>query len=137
MMESQEGASKTALLNPINGQPLVEVIPVPCLSYSEAMAEKLRAALCRREVAIRDFFDVDHAARNAGVDVHDAALLDLLRRKLTIPGTAPLDVSAERMEQLQRQLEAQLRPVLRDQEFEQFDLERAIGTVRAVAQALA
>jgi len=137
MMESQEGASKTALLNPINGQPLVEVIPVPCLSYSEAMAEKLRAALCRREVAIRDFFDVDHAARNAGVDVHDAAFLDLLRRKLTIPGTAPLDVSAERMEQLQRQLEAQLRPVLRDQEFEQFDLERAIGTVRAVAQALA
>ncbi len=136
MIEADEGTLKTALLNPINRQALVEVFMVPCLSYTEAMAEKLRAALCRREVAIRDFFDVDHAVRNAGFDVRDAALIELLRRKLAVSGTGPADVSPDRMGQLPRQLEAQLRPVLRDKEFAQFDLERAIGTVRAVAKAL-
>src|SRR5207247_1628048 len=35
MMEPHEGASKTVLLNPITGQPLVEVYPVSCLSYPE------------------------------------------------------------------------------------------------------
>lgn len=68
MTETQLGASKTALLNPINGQALVDPYPVRCLSYLEAMVEKLRAALCRREVAIRDFFDVDYAVRNTGTE---------------------------------------------------------------------
>ena len=136
MMDAREGASKTALLNPIDGQALVEVYAVPCLSYPEAMAEKLRAALCRSEVAIRDFFDVDHAARNAGFNALEPAFLELLNRKIAIPRIGPVDVSAGRMEQLQRQLEAQLRPVLREQEFVRFDLGRAIGTVRAVALAL-
>lgn len=137
MMNAHEGVSKTALLNPINGQALVEVYAVRCLSYPEAMAEKLRAALCRSEVAIRDFFDVDHAVRNAGFNTLEPAFLELLRRKIAIPRTGPVDVSAGRMEQLQRQLEAQLRPMLREQEFVEFDLARAIETVRAVQHELA
>jgi len=137
MMDAHEGASKTALLNPINGQALVEVYAVRCLSYPEAMAEKLRAALCRSEVAIRDFFDVDHAECNAGFKPLEPAFLELLRRKIAIPRTGPVNVSADRMEQLQRQLEAQLRPVLREQEFAEFNLARAIATVRAVEHELA
>jgi hypothetical protein len=101
------------------------------------MAEKLRAALCRREVAIRDFFDVDHAVRNAGFNTLEPGLLDLLKRKLEIPRTGAVDVSAGRMEQLRRQLDAQLRPVLREQEFARFDLQRAIQTVHRVAEELA
>jgi len=137
LMEAHEGSSKTALLNPIDGQALVEEYSVLCLSYSEAMAEKLRAALCRREVAIRDFFDVDYAVRSARFNMFEPAFLELLRRKIAIPGTSPVDVSEDRIGQLQRQLEAQLRPVLRQQEFAQFDLDRAIGTVRAVAREIA
>ena len=136
MMAVHDGASKTMLLNPINGQALVEVYAVPCLSYPETMAEKLRAALCRIEVAIRDFFDVDHAARNTGFNALEPVFLELLRRKIAIPRTGPVDVSVGRMERLQRQLEAELRPVLQEQEFSQFDLDRAIGTVRAVATAV-
>lgn len=131
-----QGASKTMLLNPINRRPLVEPFPVSCLSYLEAMAEKLRAALCRREVAIRDFFDVDYAARSGALDTRDRALLDLLRRKLQVPGTAPVDVSPDRVGQLRRQLEAELRPMLREQDFAQFDLERAVGIVDTVAREL-
>lgn len=137
LLAGHDGSAKTALLNPINRKELVDAYPVLCLSYREAMAEKLRAALCRREVAIRDFFDVDHAARGAGFDPLEPAFLDLLRRKLEVPRTGPVDVSEGRVEQLRRQLDAQLRPVLREREFAQFDLRRAVETVRRVAQELA
>jgi predicted nucleotidyltransferase component of viral defense system len=137
MTEAQQGTAKTALLNPVTGRALVEVYPVLCLSYQEAMAEKLRAALCRREVAIRDFFDVDHAVRDAAFDLLAPGFLDLLKRKLAIPRTGPVDVSAGRVEQLHRQLDAQLRPVLREQEFAGFDLQRAIEAVHRVAEELA
>jgi Nucleotidyl transferase AbiEii toxin, Type IV TA system len=129
-----QGSLKTMLLNPINGQPLIDDFSVSCLSYQEAMAEKLRAALTRRDVAIRDFFDVDYAVRNGALDTGDRRLLDLLRRKLQVPGTAPMDTSPDRVGQLRRQLEAELRPVLREQDFAQFDLERAVGIVDSVAR---
>lgn len=137
MTQAQQGAARTALLDPVSRREMVEVYPVLCLSHQEAMAEKLRAALCRQEVAIRDFFDVDHAVRNGGFDTLEPEFLDLLGRKLEIPRTGPVDVSAGRMEQLRRQLDAQLRPVLREREFAEFDLQRAIETVHRVAQQLA
>lgn len=132
--EARHAPSKTVLLDPINGQALLDTYPVRCLSYPEAMAEKLRAALCRREVAIRDYFDVDYAVRNARLNTRDSIVLDLLRRKLEVPGTGPVDVSPDRMTQLPRQLEAQLRPVLREMDFAEFDLERAISIVSQVAR---
>jgi predicted nucleotidyltransferase component of viral defense system len=137
LLDLHQGAAKTALLDPVNGRALVETYAVPCLSYREAMAEKVRAALCRREVAIRDFFDVDHAVRGGAFDPLEPEFLNLLRRKLEIPRTGPVDTSPGRMEQLRRQVDAQLRPVLREQEFAQFDLQRAIETVRRVAQEVA
>lgn len=124
------------LLNLLHGQALVEIFPMQCLSYLEAMDEKLRAALCRREVAIRDFFDIDHAVRNTKLNTLDSRLMGLLQRKLTVPGTGTVDVSPDRLAQLRRQLDTQLRPVLRAQEYDQFDLHRAIEIVREVAQAV-
>jgi predicted nucleotidyltransferase component of viral defense system len=126
----------TLLLNPVRGTAFVEGFPVAGLTYQEAMAEKLRAALCRREVAIRDFFDIDHAVRNAGWNPLDWELVDLLRRKLAVAGTGPVDVSRARLEQLRAQVQAQLRPVLRTQEFDSFDLNRAFQIVSQVAKAL-
>jgi hypothetical protein len=41
------------------------------------------------------------------------------------------------LSQLRRQLDARLRPVLREQEFARFDLPRGIETVQRVAEALA
>jgi len=132
MTEAAQGAARTVLLDPISGQALMEPYPVIALSYAEAMAEKVRAALCRSEVAIRDFFDVDHAVRNAGFDPAQIGFADLVARKLAIPRTPAPDLSDQRIGQLERQLEAQLRPVLREQEFRQFDLARAVETVRRI-----
>lgn len=136
LLAAVRGEVKTLLLDPISGSPLAPTLLVPCLSREEAMAEKLRAALTRREAAIRDFYDVDHAVRRLGVRVRDPELVELLREKLAIPGNEPVDVSANRLAALKPQVESQLKPVLRAADFVEFDLERAFATVAEVAAAL-
>lgn len=130
------GGAQTLLLDPVSGSPVALAFPVPCLSRAEAMAEKLRAALSRREIAIRDFYDVDHAVRRLGLRVQDAELVGLVRKKLAVPGNEPVDVSAIRLTALKRQLESQLKPVLRDRDFAEFDLERAFAAVAELAAVL-
>lgn len=134
---SPKGMANTALLNPLNGRTLVDAFPVHSLSYREAMAEKLRAALCRREVAIRDFFDIDYAARQGKLDLDDPELISLLQEKIRVPGSSRVDISTDRMSQLQRQIDAQLGPVLAEDEYQRFDLDRAIEIVCQAASKLA
>jgi predicted nucleotidyltransferase component of viral defense system len=126
----------TVLLHWRQGGALLETFPARCLTYAEAMAEKLRAALSRQDVAIRDFFDIDHAVRAAGLDVADPELLRLLRSKLAVDGTGAVNVSPERLDDLRRQVDTQLHPVLRPREFDLFDVDRAFGIVRGVAERL-
>jgi predicted nucleotidyltransferase component of viral defense system len=130
-----QSPARTLLLDPISRSAAVPSFPVPCLSLEEAMAEKLRA-LSRRDVAIRDFYDIDHAVRERGVQLDDPKLLGLVRRKLTVAGNDPPDASPARLRVLEAQLEAELRPVLREADLALFDLDRAIGLVAGVASAL-
>ena len=51
------GEVRTLLLGPASDRPLVPVVPILCMSYNEAMAEKLRAALSRRCCARRTLRD--------------------------------------------------------------------------------
>ncbi len=130
------GEARTLLLDPISNAPAVPGVAVPCLSRAEAMAEKLRAALSRREAAVRDFYDVDHAVRRLGFRVNDPELLALVRAKLAVPGNDPVDVSPARIAALRPQIAAQLKPILRDRDFAEFDLDHAFRTVASVAAAL-
>ena len=125
--------ARTLLLNPLTTRALVPPVTVQCLSKMEAFAEKFRAALSRREVAIRDFFDLDYAVRKLGLRPNDGALVVLVRRKLAVPGNSPVDVSEGRMVELRQQVEPQLRPVLRRDDFAEFNLERAFHIVAAMA----
>lgn len=130
------GEARTLLRDPVSSSPLVPALTVPCLSREEAMAEKLRAALSRREAAIRDFYDVDHAVRRLRFRVLEPELVALVREKLTVAGNDPVDVSPARLAALRPQLESQLKAVLRAKDFAEFDLERAFATVAEVAAAL-
>ena len=56
--------------------------------------------------------------------------------KLAVPGNEVIDVSVGRLNSLRLQVDAELRPVLRTQDFEEFDLERAFAVVVEVAAAL-
>ena len=115
------------------GSPLVPPFRLRCIARREALAEKLRAALSRREVAIRDFYDVDHAVRELGLQPADADMIELVRQKLAVPGNAPVNVSPARLDALRQRLQAELRPVVRDVDFSRFDLDRAFTTVTDVA----
>jgi len=130
------GQARTLLLNPISNRPMVTAFSVPCLSREEAMAEKLRAALSRREVAIRDFYDIDYAVRKLDLDLQEPALLALTRGKLSVTGNEPADVTASRLAALRPQLASQLKPVLRPQDYETFDLEAVFQKVAAMASLL-
>lgn len=130
------GQARTLLLDPIRDAVMVPPVVLPCLSWPEAMAEKLRAALTRRKPAIRDFYDVDYAVQKHALDAGEPALLEFVRRKLDVPGNERVDVSPSRRAELEAQLEARLRPVLRDADFAAFDLGRAFDIVARVAAAL-
>jgi predicted nucleotidyltransferase component of viral defense system len=121
------GRAKTLLLNPVSSQPMVEPISIACISVKEAFAEKFRAALSRRSPAIRDFFDLDYAVRLLGLQPNDQDLVALIRKKINVPGNEPPSVSEQRLAELRRQVEAQLRPVLRTKDFQDFDLDRAFA----------
>ena len=108
------GDAKTILLDPVSGQTLIPPKQVRCISRAEAFAEKFRAAFTRREVAIRDFFDIDYAVQTLGLEPQDTELVGLVQAKLAVPGNEPINVSAERLAILRQQLAPQLRPVLRE-----------------------
>jgi predicted nucleotidyltransferase component of viral defense system len=129
-------ASRTVILDPINGQPAVPIVRVNCIDVTEAMAEKFRAALTRDEVAIRDFYDLDYAVQKLSLDAERPSFVDMVRRKLAIPDIPRVDVSADRMAELRRQVEPKLKTVLRAREFRDFDLDRAIAIVVGMAERL-
>lgn len=132
-----KGSARTALLDPISGEALVATVPISCISMAEAFAEKIRAALTRREVAIRDFFDIDYGVTRLGLHPTDQKMVNLVRQKLAVPGNEPVDVSDPRISRLKEQLAARLRPVLRQTDFDAFDLDRAVGHVLQISQTIA
>ena len=127
------GAAKTLLLDPASGDRLIPTKNVRCIAKTEAFAEKFRAALSRREAAVRDFFDLDYAVRTLGLNPDDADLITLVRRKITVTGNDGVDVSPSRLSALRQQVEPQLRSVLRLEEFSAFNLQRSIDLVVAMA----
>ena len=130
-----EGAA-TILCDPITGNAAVPIVRVMCICRMEAFAEKARAALTRREPAIRDYYDLDHAVQMSLLKPDDGEFMDTIRRKLATPGNDPIDVSEKRREQLLRQLEANLKPVLRERDYRVFDLQRAFKIAESIARAL-
>jgi len=128
-----DGPARTLLLDPVSGQPILKPVVVRCISRMEAYAEKFRAALSRREAAIRDFYDLDHAVRKLGIQPHEAQLVALVKQKLAVPGNEPVDIAGPRLAALRQQLEPQLKPVLRDSDFAEFDLDRAFQIVAEMA----
>lgn len=135
LMPVLNGSAETILLDPITGRAMVPSVVVPCISKTEALAEKTRAALTRRAIAIRDFYDIDHAVEVLGINPHDPELAELIQRKLAVPGNGPLNSGLGRRDELRRQLDTRLRPALRQEDFDRFDLDRAIHMVNGLARS--
>jgi predicted nucleotidyltransferase component of viral defense system len=128
--------ARTLLIDPVSREPLMAPVSLACISFTESFAEKIRAALTRREAAIRDFYDIDYAVRRLRLQTDDARMLALVKQKLAVPDTPEPDLSDSRLGLLTNQVQTQLRPVLRQNDFEEFDLVRAVGIVRNTVAAL-
>ena len=117
--------SANFLRSPVNGKPWVAPVTARCVDTIEALAEKFRAALSHREPAIRDFFDIDYAVRKGLLrqEVNDYG--DRVGLKLANPENDSVKVSQRRLDAFRRQVQAELKPVLRARDFAAVDLNRA------------
>jgi predicted nucleotidyltransferase component of viral defense system len=127
----------TVILNPVTGRALVAARDVLSIARVEALAERFRAAMSCRDIAIRDYFDIAHALPTSATDVVSDAFAELVRSKLAVPGNDPVDLSPPRMNALREQVETILKPVLRPKDFAAFDLDQAIAAVVSLAEKLA
>jgi predicted nucleotidyltransferase component of viral defense system len=126
--------ARTMLIDPMTGFAAVPPFAVHALSLTEAYAEKTRAALTRREPAIRDFFDIHAAIRRGLVNHSSPDFLELVARKL-LATSDPVDMTETRIEALRRQIETQLKPVLRLADYEGFTLDPVIELLRGIASS--
>lgn len=133
---SESKMAKPIAVNPFSGQPLLHDITVRAMALQEAYAEKARAALTRKEPAIRDFFDLFYAGRIIKLNFLDPDFLELVKAKINVPGNDPIDVSSGRRQELDQQLEGRLRPVLRHKDYDRFNLEEAFELACKIAGAL-
>ncbi len=108
-------------------------LPSRCRCCPTAKPTPKSPALTRREPAIRDFYDIDYGVRSGGLDTTDPRMIELVAKKLAVPGNDPIDVSQRKRDALGRQTQGQLRPVLREPDFSAFDLARAFAIVADIA----
>jgi hypothetical protein len=121
--------TQTILLNPVDNKQYFSPLYFPCISKQEAYAEKFRAALSRRDPAIRDYFDIDYAIRNLGLNPAEDNFLRLVKNKLAVPGNDIIKDFANQKQVLRQQLETELKPVLRSEDYNDFDLDRAYNFI--------
>jgi len=126
--------TSTLLIDPFSERKVISNFKTQCLSLEELFAEKFRAALTRREPAIRDYFDIFYAMLNLNVDFDSNRFIALVKEKLSIPGNDSISINKLRKKQLQDQIETELKPVLRDKDFELFKFELVYDLVKRIAQ---
>ena len=132
LTEPITGRVRTILENPFTDKPCIQEFDLVALTIEETYAEKLRAALTRREPAIRDFFDIYYAVFELGIDM-SPIIISILKKKLQVPDNNEIDVSKARKKELLSQLETQLKPVLRSKDYESFDFDKVFGFISDLA----
>lgn len=134
LLPSVTGETRTIVVNPFSGRPLIPVFMVHIMDMKEAYAEKVRAALTRTEPAIRDLFDLLYAVNKMNLNIDDDDFLTMVKQKINVPGNVPVEISLEYKQMMDRQLEGQLMPVLRPADFHSFDLDKAFELIDRIAK---
>ena len=124
--------TSTLLIDPFKEKKVIPNFKTQCLSIEEVYAEKFRAALSRRDPAIRDYFDIFYAASNLKIDFLDKKFIKLVEQKLDVPSNDPIDISNVRKKKLQLQIETELKPFIRPEDFNKFDFEISFRIVEQI-----
>lgn len=122
--------------DPFTGEDLFPRGKIRSLSWNEAVAEKLKAAISRKDVAIRDYYDLWHIAE-FGFDFHNDKFIKLFKRKVTDEGyigdyKKDFGLSPDKLSLLRRQVDTDLIPVIRAGE--SFDLDKVFERFNVVLQ---
>ena len=128
--------TSTLLIDPFREERIIQSYKTNVPTINELYAEKFRAALTRGEPAIRDFFDIFYAMKNLQIDFKCEYFLELVRRKLLVPGNLSVDMSLERKRKLKLQVDSKLKPVLRKKDFQDFDFDEVFDFVGEIAQKI-
>ncbi|MCK4359050.1 MAG: nucleotidyl transferase AbiEii/AbiGii toxin family protein [Candidatus Cloacimonetes bacterium] len=128
--------TSTLLIAPFREERIIQSYKTNVPTINELYAEKFRAALTRREPAIRDFFDIFYAMKNLQIDFKCEYFLELVRRKLFVPGNLSVNMSLERKKKLKLQVDSELKPVLRRKDFQDFNFDEVFEFVGEIAQKL-
>jgi len=115
--------------DPFTEEDLLPTNKIICLSLKEAVAEKLKAAISRRELAIRDFYDLWHISENK-FDFEDSDFIKIFKKKFEEEGfnnefKYNLGLNKKSVENLINQIEPVLIPVIKTDE--KFDLEKVLN----------
>ena len=127
---------RTLLRDVFTGSEQVPAFDLPVMDLSEALAEKVRAALTRKGPAIRDFYDLDFAAKTLGMNMIEPGFVALVQRKLSMPGNGPIQLTEDRRKALAVQRSKELNIVLRSGMAESFDLDRIWSSLGALVERL-
>jgi predicted nucleotidyltransferase component of viral defense system len=124
--------------DPFTGDDLFPSGKVLSLSWNEAVAEKLKAAISRKDVAVRDYYDLWHIAE-FGFDFYNDKFIRLFRRKVTDEGYTgdyrkDFGLSADKLSLLRRQVDTDLMPVIRAGE--SFDLDKVFERFNPILRKL-
>ena len=125
----------TVLLNPFSGQPIASAFTFQSLSRLEAYAQKIRAALNKKRLAIRDYFDIYYALKNKLIDLNDNELI----RHVSIINGNPEDIiefNDETRSELERKIDRELAPTLRHQNMGDFNLNQVIQTLQKLMNVI-
>jgi len=115
---------KTLLLDPIFSEPILAPVKVKGLSKEEAYAEKARAALTRKEPAIRDIYDLWQAAEQKIIHLDSPDWIAIAKRKCEGHDLAEC-CSVKRRAIFEKGVQSDLVPVLRNDMAEIFDFNTA------------
>lgn len=123
--------AKTLLTDPYSASQKVKDIYIKCLSIQEAYAEKTRAALCRKKLAIRDFYDLDHALINNLINFKDETFINLVKEKTKYETHFHDFTNLDTIKTLQSKIKSELEPTLKKASVNVFNLERIIKILLA------
>lgn len=130
-------------LHPFTGEPLFDGGEINCLTLKELIAEKLRAAAIRLQIAPRDFYDIDFILRK-GFNISDRGVMELFQKKLAEDGSDTdltryslnLGRTDAEIKNMKSRIKEELIEVLSLAERNNFDLDSALGRINKAMGAL-
>lgn len=127
------GQAETLLHDPFITECKIQKFNITSLSFSEAYAEKTRAALTRKKLAIRDFFDLDYAVNNKKIiNLNNTSFIEMINQKIKNEKTNHLflnydDKNNDIINYLKNKIEDELTSTLRQDDVLLFDLNRIVN----------